>query len=110
MASTTLGRTDCPLRCADPAAHVKLKTDKATTAYPYVHCRGCGCQLHTKNEEQAKALLAITRAAALDTPPAPTADAVAPEIPTPTPTPTTSPTPRQEKGSKFLLPLFGRPA
>jgi hypothetical protein len=80
MASKILGRTDCPIRCADPIAHVKIKTDKATEAYPYVHCRGCGCQLHTKNEEQARHLLAITRAQALDAP-------TAPPVPTPEPAP-----------------------
>lgn len=68
MASTILGRTDCPIGCADPIAHVKIKTDKATEAFPYIHCRGCGCQLHTKNQEQAAYLLAKTAPAKLDGP------------------------------------------
>jgi hypothetical protein len=63
MASKTLGRVACPVQCGHTAAQVKLKTDKASgTAHPYVHCAGCGVQLHTRNEEQAKHLLAITRA------------------------------------------------
>lgn len=69
MASDTLGRTSCPLNCGHDAAHVKIKNDKASgKAYPYVHCRGCGCQLHTKNDEQAKYLLTITRKEKLDLP------------------------------------------
>ncbi len=106
MASTTLGRTECPLRCGHTAAHVKLKTDKPTTAYPYVHCRGCGCQLHTKNEEQGKALLAITRPEALDAAPEPVADTVAPPTPTATPTPMPTPSPTPRRGGGFL---FGGP-
>ncbi|MFZ6639214.1 hypothetical protein ACO0LL_05690 [Undibacterium sp. TC4M20W] len=69
MASDILGRTSCPLNCGHDAAHVKIKNDKATgQAYPYVHCRGCGCQLHTKNDEQARHLLKITRKEKLDLP------------------------------------------
>ncbi|WP_079214975.1 hypothetical protein [Herbaspirillum robiniae] len=69
MASKVLGRTACPL-CAYDAAHVKLKTDKAEgqAAFPYVHCRDCGTQLHTKNEHQAELLLKKTRAEKLDVP------------------------------------------
>lgn len=68
MASKTLGRIQCPI-CPHNAAHVKVKTDKTTgTAYPYIHCAGCGCQLHTKNEEQAGYLLGKTRPEKLDTP------------------------------------------
>jgi len=78
MASKTLGRTACPITCGHDAAHVKIKTDKATTAYPYVHCRNCGAQLHTKTEEQAAYLLKQTRPEALDVPAA---------LPTPTPSP-----------------------
>jgi hypothetical protein len=63
MASKSLGRAECPIRCGFSAAHVKVKTDKAEgkTAYPYIHCPSCGCQLHTKNSEQAEYLLKITR-------------------------------------------------
>ena len=102
MASKILGRTECPLKCGNSPAYVKLKTDKATTAYPYMHCRGCGCQIHTKNEEQAEFLLAITRPEKLD-------------MPTTTAIPTPMPTPRQELD--VVLPqkpaprrLFGRAA
>lgn len=102
MASSILGRTGCPIKCGHDAAHVKLKTDKATTAFPYVHCRGCGCQLHTKNEEQAKALLAITRAEVLDAE-QPAADPVAPATPTPAPTPTPTPSPTPRRASGFLF-------
>jgi hypothetical protein len=67
MTSKILGRTTCPIRCGHEAAHVKIKTDKASgTAFPYVHCRACGWQGHTKNEEQAGHLLAITRPEKLD--------------------------------------------
>lgn len=64
MASKNLGRTACPIQCGHTAAFVKIKTDKAEgkAAYPYVHCAGCGTQLHTRSEEQARHLLAITRA------------------------------------------------
>lgn len=64
MASKTLGRVACPIGCGHTAAQVKLKTDKGAdkTAYPYVHCAGCGVQLHTRSEDQAKHLLAVTRA------------------------------------------------
>lgn len=62
MASEILGRTECPIRCGHTAAHVKRKTDKVGgKAYPYIHCRGCGCQLHIKNEEQESYLKALTR-------------------------------------------------
>jgi hypothetical protein len=58
MASITLGRVVCPIGCGHQAAQVKLKTDKGEkTAYPYVHCAGCGIQLHTRNDEQGKYLL-----------------------------------------------------
>jgi hypothetical protein len=63
MASKTLGRITCPIGCGHTAAQVKLKTDKTSgTAHPYVHCAGCGIQLHTRNEEQAGHLLRNTRA------------------------------------------------
>lgn len=62
MASKTLGRVVCPIGCGHTAAQVKIKTDKASgTAHPYVHCAGCGVQLHTRNDEQARHLLAMTR-------------------------------------------------
>lgn len=85
MASTILGRTDCPIGCADPIAHVKIKTDKATEAFPYIHCRGCGCQLHTKNQEQAAYLLAKTAPAKLDAPAPLAVAAPAPAAPPPAP-------------------------
>lgn len=96
MASKILGRIACPISCGHDAAHVKIKTDKATTAHPYVHCRGCGCQLHTKTQEQAEHLLKRTRPEVLDTPAAPPtptpshveAPAPTPAAPTPAPTPT----------------------
>lgn len=64
MASKTLGRMDCPIGCGHTAAQVKLKTDKEAgkTAFPYIHCAGCGIQLHARNDEQARHLLAMTRA------------------------------------------------
>lgn len=69
MASKVLGRTSCPVQCGHDAAHVKLKTDKVSgTAYPYIHCRNCGTQLHTKNDEQASYLLKITRPEKIDAP------------------------------------------
>lgn len=79
MVSKVLGRTPCPIGCGHTAAHVKLKTDKPTAAYPYVHCRGCGIQINCRNEEQASYLLAITRPEVLDAP------GEAPPTPTPTP-------------------------
>lgn len=62
MASKLLGRTRCPL-CDDDKAHVKIKTDKAegSTAYPYIHCRECNWQGHTKGQHQAELLLKKTR-------------------------------------------------
>jgi hypothetical protein len=63
MASKTLGRVVCPVKCGHEAAQVKLKTDKEAgkTAFPYVHCSGCGIQLHARNQEQAEHLLRTTR-------------------------------------------------
>lgn len=102
MASKILGRTECPFKCGNSAAYVKLKTDKTTTAYPYVHCRGCGAQAHAKNDEQAAHLLKITRPEKLDMPPA-----------TPTPTPSQAPTPEPSpepppKPAPAPRRLFGR--
>lgn len=64
MASKILGRVPCPVGCGHNAAAVKLKTDKEAgkAAYPYVHCAGCGVQMHTRSEDQARHLLAMTRA------------------------------------------------
>lgn len=64
MASKTLGRVACPVGCGHEAAQVKLKTDKEAgkQAYAYVHCAGCGVQLHTRSDEQARHLLRMTRA------------------------------------------------
>lgn len=63
MASNTLGRVVCPIGCGHQAAQVKLKTDKTDgkVAYPYIHCAGCGIQLHTRSKEQAAHLLKSTR-------------------------------------------------
>lgn len=101
MASKTLGRTVCPIKCGHEAAFVKVKTDKPTgTAYPYVHCASCGTQLHTRSEEQAKHLLAITRAekGAQDAPPAP---------PNPDPAPVDANPPKPpKKGGAGLFPMF----
>jgi hypothetical protein len=83
MASITLGRIACPVGCGHEAAQVKLKTDKEAgkTAFPYVHCAGCGIQLHTKNEEQAALLLKITRKEkVIDLPAAPEGGAKAPPV------------------------------
>lgn len=62
MASKLLGRCTCPV-CDDDKAHVKIKTDKGegVEAYPYMHCRECGLQMHTKNRQQAELLLKKTR-------------------------------------------------
>ncbi|RFP36150.1 hypothetical protein [Duganella sp. BJB476] len=72
MASKTLGRVVCPIGCGHTAAQVKLKTDKEAgkTAYPYVHCAGCGIQLHTRGDEQAAHLLGMTRPEGAPTTPA----------------------------------------
>lgn len=105
MASKTLGRVVCPIQCGHQAAFVKVKTDKETgTAYPYVHCAGCGVQMHTRSQEQAEHLLAITRAEkgaepAQDAQKQPPSDDPAP-VDTPTPPP-----PKKRPG--FLLPLGG---
>jgi hypothetical protein len=62
MASITLGRVVCPIGCGHTAAQVKLKTDKGDkTAYPYVHCAGCGIQMHTRNQQQGEFLLKSAR-------------------------------------------------
>lgn len=93
MASKTLGRVACPIGCGHTAAQVKLKTDKGEdkTAFPYVHCASCGIQLHTRNADQARHLLAMTRPEKGAEAPEPTpAPAKAPD-PTPTPKPTPAP-------------------
>lgn len=104
MASEILGRTECPIRCGHTSAHVKRKTDKVGgKAYPYIHCRGCGCQMHIKNEEQENYLKAITRPEKLDIPPTPPApEKNAPEVPEIKPepkkiTPAPEPKPAPEK-------------
>ncbi|WP_373987014.1 hypothetical protein [Duganella sp. BuS-21] len=80
MASKLLGRVPCPVKCGHDAAFVKIKTDKegGKAAYPYVHCPGhnCGIQLHTRTQEQAQHLLAMTRPekGAPDVPAAPPGD------------------------------------
>jgi hypothetical protein len=84
MASNLLGRVSCPIGCGHDAAFVKIKTDKegGKTAFPYVHCPGhnCGIQLHTRNEEQARHLLAMTRP-----------EKGAPAVPAPPPEPANEP-------------------
>jgi len=105
MASNTLGRVVCPIGCGHNAAQVKIKTDKPSgTAYPYVHCASCGVQLHTKNEEQARLLLAITRKEkGVD---APVAAPAAPPSADPAPV-DINPAPPPKKASSALFPLFG---
>jgi hypothetical protein len=63
MASITLGRVNCPIGCGHTAAQVKIKTDKGEgkTAFPYIHCAGCGIQVHTRGDEQARHLAKMTR-------------------------------------------------
>lgn len=63
MASKLLGRVACPVGCGHEAAFVKIKTDKegGREAFPYVHCPACGVQLHTRSDDQARHLLAMTR-------------------------------------------------
>lgn len=107
MASEILGRTECPIRCGHMAAHVKRKTDKQSgKAYPYVHCRGCGCQMHIKNEEQEAYLSAITRPEKLALPQPPAQEENAPQMPeikpeqlkqAPAPTPKAPELPQQKK-------------
>lgn len=107
MASKTLGRVKCPINCGHDAAQVKVKTDKPTgIAYPYVHCASCGVQLHTKNEEQSRLLLAITRPekGAVDAPAAPPSPEPAPEDTV------TPPPPKKAPGGLFDGGFFGRPA
>jgi hypothetical protein len=101
MASKTLGRVTCPVGCSHTAAQVKIKTDKGEkTAYPYVHCAGCGVQLHTRSEEQARHLLAMTRPekGAADVPAAPPAPEPAPDVPAPNKQPETPPAPVKRAG------------
>lgn len=72
MTSKILGRTNCLIQCGHTAAHVKIKTDKASgTAFPYVYCPACGFMSHTKNDDQAKHLLTITRPEKMDDVPNP---------------------------------------
>ena len=107
MASKNLGRTECPVKCGHTAAFVKVKTDKPSgTAYPYVHCAACGTQLHTRNEDQGRPLLAITRPekGAPDAP-------AAPPSPEPAPVETvTPPPPKKAAGGIFDGGFFARPA
>ncbi len=68
MASKLLGRTVCPI-CDDATAHVKIKTDKEAgkEAFPYIHCRECDIQVHTRKQSQAAHLLRKTRPEKTDT-------------------------------------------
>lgn len=112
MASKTLGRVSCPISCGHTAAQVKIKTDKGEkTAYPYVHCAACGVQLHTRSEDQARALLAMTRPekGVQDAPaPAPAVERPA-EAPAPAPVAETPPAPAKRAAGLFDG-LFGAPA
>lgn len=94
MASNLLGRSRCPF-CDDEKAHVKIKTDKGEgkDAYPYLHCRECGCQLHAKNRHQAELLLKKTRAENIPAP--------AP-VPDPEPAPAPVPAPAPARTGRFL--------
>lgn len=109
MASEILGRTECPIKCGHTAAHVKRKTDKTTgKAYPYIHCRGCGCQMHIKNEEQEAHLKAITRPEKLDeAPKAQEPEKNAPEVPqikqAPEQKPAQAPQQQEKKKSDWLF-------
>lgn len=107
MASKTLGRVTCPIGCGHTAAQVKIKTDKGEdkTAYPYVHCAGCGIQLHTRSDEQARHLLAGTRPdkIAQEAPQAPQITK-----PEPTPAPDDKAPPAPAKTPSFLN-LWGAP-
>lgn len=98
MASNLLGRSRCPF-CDDEKAHVKIKTDKGEgkDAYPYLHCRECGCQLHAKNRHQAELLLKKTRAENIPSAPGQTTT----PIPDPDPAPTPAPAPA--RAGRFSL-------
>lgn len=101
MASKTLGRVACPISCGHTAAQVKIKTDKGEkTAYPYVHCAACGVQLHTRSEDQARALLAVTRPekGAQDAPAAPPAAEPVADVPAAAPKLETPPAPVKRAG------------
>ena len=111
MASKTLGRVACPISCGHTAAQVKIKTDKGEKpAYPYVHCAGCGCQLHTRSDDQANALLAMTRPekGAQAAPAAPPAAEQAPPVPAAAPEEKTPQAPVKRAG--LFDGLFGAPA
>lgn len=70
MASMTLGRVACPIKCGHLAAHVKLKTDKGEkAAHPYIHCPDCGVQVHARNQSQGDKIRAMMRPEKMDTPP-----------------------------------------
>ena len=88
MASTMVGRTDCP-ECGFEAAHVK-QSEKCV----YRYCPECQSQHHARTERQRADLMAKTRL--IEPSPTPTGAAAAP-TPTPTAepeaTPTASPTP-----------------
>lgn len=110
MASKTLGRVACPIGCGHQAAQVKVKTDKTSgTAYPYIHCAGCGVQLHTRNDEQRDHLLKITRPEK-GADPAPSDEKRPPGVeqaPAATPAP---PAPKKAGGGLFEGGIFGRAA
>ncbi|MBV6324370.1 hypothetical protein [Duganella violaceipulchra] len=112
MASKTLGRVSCPISCGHTAAQVKIKTDKGEkTAYPYVHCAACGVQLHTRSEDQARALLAITRPekGAQDAPAAPPAPERPADVPAAPQAPEAPPAPAKRAAGLFDG-LFGATA
>jgi len=88
MASTLLGRAECP-ECGFHAAHVKISDKEGAKAYR--HCPECGAQYFPRNKQQADLLLSKTRAEKTPTDPAP-----APE-PTPAPAPEPPPAPASYK-------------
>lgn len=83
MASITLGRVNCPISCGHTAAQVKLKTDKGEkTAHPYIHCAGCGVQVHARNAEQGNYIKTMMRPVDAPKPPE---EVPAPSKPIPAP-------------------------
>jgi predicted RNA-binding Zn-ribbon protein involved in translation (DUF1610 family) len=93
MASTLLGRAECP-ECGFHAAHVKISDKEGAKAYR--HCPECGAQYFPRNKQQADNLLSKTRAENLPSDPAPALDT--PPTPTPAPDPQPAPT-----GYRYVL-------
>jgi predicted nucleic acid-binding Zn-ribbon protein len=63
MASTSIGRTNCP-ECGFDAAHVKRKDEEGKKAYR--HCPDCGAQYFPRSSGQEKTLLEKVRPSKLD--------------------------------------------